>query len=188
MQSIFGALTLLLLIGLVFIRVLLLRRKGMEVVQFGKLDKTDFLIPPFVLFYFYLVFANAFGWPTVSRQEFFHSEIISWVGVFFCLAGLLFFVWGVVSFGKSFRVGIDIDHPDKLVTSGAFAFSRNPLYVAFGLIVLGEFLIFSNWILLLYMIAGFWLFNRQVLKEEEYLKKHYGKEYAEYSRRVRRYI
>ena len=27
----------------------------------GKLDRTDFLIPPFALFYFYLVFAAAFG-------------------------------------------------------------------------------------------------------------------------------
>jgi hypothetical protein len=35
----------------------------------------------------------------------------------------------LVSFGKSFRVGIDIDYPDKLVTSGVFAITRNPICV-----------------------------------------------------------
>src|SRR6266496_1734459 len=107
MPRYFGALTLVLLLGMVLTRTLMMRRRGIEAVQFGKTNKSDFLIPPFALFYFYLVFAAAFGWPTVSRQEFFRSDIISWVGVLFCLAGLLLFLWGVVSFGKSFRVGID---------------------------------------------------------------------------------
>lgn len=156
--------------------------------NFGKIDKTDFLIPPFAIFYFYLVFAAAFHLPTVSRQEFFHSEIISWAGVFFCLSGLLLLLGSLISFGQSFRVGIDTEHPDKLITSGVFAFSRNPIYVAFALILTGQFLIFPNWILLVYLLAGIWLFHRQVLREEEYLKKHYGKEYLEYCRRVRRYL
>ena len=155
---------------------------------FGNLDRKDFLLPPFVLFYFYLVFANALDLPTVSTQEFFHSEIIQWIGVFFCLAGLLLVLWSLVSFGRSFRVGIDTEHPDKLITSGAFAYSRNPIYVAFALILLGQFLIFPNWLLLVYLFAGIWLFHRQILREEEYLKKHYGKEYREYSNRVRRYF
>jgi len=94
----------------------------------------------------------------------------------------------LVSFGKSFRVGIDPDHPDKLVTNGIFAFSRNPIYVAFGLVLLGQFLVFPNWILLVYMVAAIWLFDRQVSREEEYLRNHYGREYLEYCDRVRRYL
>jgi protein-S-isoprenylcysteine O-methyltransferase Ste14 len=188
MPGYFAALTIVLMLGMVVARAMLLRRKGIEAMHFGNLDKTDFLIPPFALFYFYIVFANAFNLPTVSTQQFFHSEIISWVGVFFCLAGLLLLLWSLVSFGQSFRVGIDTEHPDKLITSGVFAFTRNPIYVAFALILLGQFLIFPNWILLVYMIAGIWLFHRQVLREEEYLRQHYGKEYLEYSNRVRRYV
>jgi protein-S-isoprenylcysteine O-methyltransferase Ste14 len=188
MPRYFGALTLVLLLGMVLSRALLLKRKGIEAVQFGKTHKTDFLIPPFALFYFYLVFAAAFDWPTVSRQEIFHSESISWLGVLLCLLGLLLFLWGLISFGRSFRVGIDTEHPDRLITTGAFAISRNPLYVAFGLVLLGQFLIFSNWILLVYLVAGIWLIHRQVLREEDYLKKHYGKEYEEYCKRVRRYF
>lgn len=188
MPRYFAALTIVLTLGMALTRVLLMKGKGIEAMNFGKIDKTDFLIPPFALFYFYIVFAATFHLPTVSRQEFFHAGAISWVGVFFCLAGLLLLLWSLVSFGQSFRVGIDTDHPDKLITTGVFAFSRNPIYAAFAFILLGQFLIFSNWILLVYIGAAIWLFHRQVLREEDYLKKHYGKEYSEYCNRVRRYF
>jgi protein-S-isoprenylcysteine O-methyltransferase Ste14 len=188
MQKYLAALTIVLLLGMVLIRVFVMRRTGTRAMHFGKIDKTDFLIPPFALFYFYTVFAAAFNLPTVSRQAFFQSETIAWVGVLVCLMGLLLLVWSLVSFGQSFRVGIDTDHPDKLITTGVFAFSRNPIYVAFALILLGQFLIFSNWILLVYLGAAIWLFHRQVLREEDFLKRHYGQEYLEYCNRVRRYV
>ena len=188
MPEYFAALTIVLMLGMVLTRVLLMRRRGVQAMKFGKIDKSDFLIPPFALFYFYHVFSNTFNLPTVSTQQFFPSEFISWVGVFFCLAGLLLLLWSLVSFGQSFRVGIDTENPDRLITSGVFAFSRNPIYVAFALILIGQFLIFSNWILLVYLAAGIWLFHRQVLREEDYLKKHYGKEYVEYCNQVRRYL
>jgi protein-S-isoprenylcysteine O-methyltransferase Ste14 len=165
-----------------------MRRKGIEAMKFGEMDKKDFLIPPFALFYVYIVFAAAFNLSTVSRQEFFRSDIVSWVGVLLCLAGLLLVFLSLVSFGKSFRVGIDPDRPDRLVTTGVFAFSRNPIYVAFGFVLLGQFLVFPNWILLVYMIAATWLFHRQISREEEYLREHYAKQYSDYCNRVRRYL
>jgi protein-S-isoprenylcysteine O-methyltransferase Ste14 len=186
MPKYIAVLTIVLMLAMVVSRVRLMKRQGIEAFQFGKIDQKDFLIPPFALFYFYTVFANAFNLPLVSTQEFFHSEVISWIGVLFCIAGLLLFFWSLVSFGQSFRVGIDADQADKLVTNGAF--SRNPIYVAFALILLGQFLIFSNWILLLYLGAAIWLFHRQVLSEEDFLKQHYGAEFLEYCNRVRRYI
>jgi protein-S-isoprenylcysteine O-methyltransferase Ste14 len=188
MQGYLAALTIVLLLGMVLTRVILMRRTGTRAMHFGRIDKTDFLIPPFALFYFYTVFAAAFNLPLVSTQRFFHSEVISWVGVFLCFGGVLLLLLTLVSFGKSFRVGIDIDHPDKLVTTGVFAFSRNPIYVAFGFVLLGQFLVFPNWILLVYLAAGIWLFHRQVLREEEFLRTHHGQEYAEYCNQVRRYL
>jgi protein-S-isoprenylcysteine O-methyltransferase Ste14 len=56
--------------------------------------------------------------------------------------GLLLFVWSLVSFEQSFCVGIDADHPGSLIERGTFAFSRNPIYVALAIILIGEFLIF----------------------------------------------
>lgn len=84
--------------------------------------------------------------------------------------------------------GIDVDQPGKLMTSGVFAISRNPIYVGFGLVLLGEFLVFPSWIPLIYLLAAVWLFNRQVLREESFMREHYGREYADYCRRVRRYL
>ena len=176
------------MIGIVLSRVLLLRRQGVRAMKFGQIDKTDFFIPPFALFYFYVVFASAFDWPTIGRQELFHSGIIAWVGVVLCLAGLSLLLWSVVSFRQSFRVGIDADHPDSLITDGIFAFSRNPIYVAFALILIGEFLILPNWITLVYVVAATWLFHRQVLREEHYLRQHYGQAYVDYCHQVRRYL
>src|SRR5262245_48414722 len=187
MQRLLASLTILLFLGMVITRVLLMRRSGIRALHFGNLDKKDFLIPPFAFFYFYIVFAAAFGWPMVSKQQFFDSDALSWVGVFLCGVGLLLFLLSLVSFGRSFRVGIDTDDPDKLITTGAFALSRNPLYVAFWIVMLGQFLVFPNWLLLVYLGAATWLFHLQVLREEAYLIKHYGREYAEYCARVRSY-
>ena len=58
--------------------------------HFGKIDKTDFLIPPFALFYFYTIFAAAFGWPLVSTRKFFKiRELAAGLGVGLRFSGLL---------------------------------------------------------------------------------------------------
>lgn len=188
MPGYLAALTITLMIGMVLVRVLVMRRRGIAAFHFGKLDRTDFFIPPFALFYIYLVFAAAFGLPLPSAQEFFHSQIVSWAGVSLCASGLILLLWSIISFGRSFRVGIDTTKPDELVTTGAFAFSRNPIYVGFAFILIGQFLVFPNWVLLAYLGAAAWLFNRQVLREEAYLRTHYGSAYEAYSRKVRRYL
>lgn len=179
---------MILLVGMVLTRVLILKRQGVKAMQFGNMDKKDFLIPPFALFYFYLVFANVFHWPGANTWRFFNSDVISWIGVFFCAAGVSLLLWSLISFGRSFRVGIDIKHPDRLITTGIFAVSRNPIYVAFFSVLTGQFLIFPHWIFLVYPGAAMWLIHRQILREEDYLRKHYGEEYAAYCKRVRRYL
>jgi protein-S-isoprenylcysteine O-methyltransferase Ste14 len=188
MPRYFAVLTIVCMLGLVLVRVSMMKRQGIQAMNFGRIDKTDFLIPPFALFYFYLVFAAAFRFPSPSRQELFPSGIVSWVGVFLCLTGLSLLLWTIVSFGRSFRVGIDREHPDQLITIGAFSISRNPIYMAFWIILLGQFLIFPNWLLLVYLGAATWLFHRRVLREEGFLKEHYGQEFADYCKRVRRYL
>jgi protein-S-isoprenylcysteine O-methyltransferase Ste14 len=188
MQGYLAALSVVLLLATVLTRAYLMRRAGTRTIHLGRSDKTDFLILPFALFYFYTIFAAAFNLPLVSSQLFFRSGALAWLGVGLCYAGLLLLVLSLAAFGASFRVGIDTAHPDVLVTSGIFAYSRNPIYVAFGLVLLGQFLVFPNWILLLSLIVGLLLFHRQVLREEAFLREHYGQDYMEYCRRVRRYV
>jgi protein-S-isoprenylcysteine O-methyltransferase Ste14 len=188
MTGYLAALAIVLLLGTVITRLLLLRRAGTHAMHFGELDKTDFLIPPVALFYFYTIFAAAFHWPLVSTQMLVNAGVIAWIGVGLCYIGLLVLFASLVSFGSSFRVGIDVDQPDKLVTTGIFAVSRNPIYVGFALVLVGEFLVFPNWVPLTYLVAGFLLFHRQVLREESFMRQHYSEEYAQYCRRVRRYL
>jgi protein-S-isoprenylcysteine O-methyltransferase Ste14 len=121
MQNYLGALTIALMVGMVLARIAMLRQVGVRAMNFGKQDKTDFLIPPFAFFYFYLVFAKALGWPTVAHQQLFVSSPVGWLGVAFCFGGLLFLLWSLISFGKSFRIGIR-RRPCQ-ATSGTGAFS-----------------------------------------------------------------
>lgn len=187
MQEYLAMITIVLLITMVLFRVSQLRKVGIKAMKFGEMDKKDYIIPPFALLLFYVIFSNTFNWPRLGA-ELFGSKSIGWVGVIFCFFGLSLFLYSLISFGKSFRVGIDEDDPGELITSGAFAISRNPIYTAFALVLLGQFLIYPNWILLLYLIIGFWLLNRQVRLEELSLKKIYGEEYELYCKKVRRYL
>ena len=188
MPQYLAALMVVLLLGAVISRVVLLRRTGTRAMHFGELDKTDFLIPPVALFYFYTVFAAAFGWPLASDRRFFQSTPVAWLGVVLCAVGVLILVASLVSFGKSFRIGIDVDQPGRLVTTGIFAVSRNPIYVGFFVFLVGQFLVFPNWVPLIYLVAATALFHRQVLREEGFMRQHYGQEYADYCSHVRRYV
>ncbi len=187
MQGNIAVTTIVLLITMVIIRSVQLKKFGIKAFKFGEMDKKDFIIPPFAFLLCYVIFSNAINLPQLGT-ELFRNEFVGWIGVVFCLLGLLLFLYSLISFGKSFRVGIDEDNPGSLITTGAFAISRNPIYTAFGLVLLGEFLIYPNWILLVYVIAGYWLFNRQVLLEEQSLIKIYGEEYKQYCKKVRRYL
>ncbi len=184
----FALFTMPVLVGMVIVRVRLLKNQGIKAMNFGKTDKTDFLIPPFVLYYFYLIVARAFNLPFVNGQEIIHINFLPWIGVLLLVSGIILMAFTLVSFGKSFRVGIDEDHPDKLITTGVFAYTRNPIYVAFISVFAGQFLIFPSSIMLAYLIGAGWLINRQILREEDFLKAHYGKEFIEYCGRVRRYV
>ena len=182
------ALTLfLLLIVCVLIRVRVLRSVGIDAFQFGKMDKKDFLIPPFVLLFLYLFVANVFSLPRFGDLPF-RNDILAWVGIGLCALGFALFLWALISFGTSFRVGLDEGSPGCLVTSGAFALSRNPIYVAFFLVILGINLVFPSWVFLIYLVLATFVFNRQVKLEEASLQKLYGIEFDSYCRKVRRYL
>lgn len=168
----------------VITRVMIFKKKGIKAIF---VNPKEIVLFPFILFYFYVVLSATFNLPEVGF-ELYENGVISWIGVILCLLAYLMFLLGMISFGKSFRVGIDKDNPDKLVTSGMFSISRNPLYTAFILLFLGIFLVMPNWILLLYVFAGFWRINEQVLQEEAALKDIYGQEYLDYCKKVRRYL
>lgn len=187
MTGYIAAATLFLLVILVLLRAFQLNKLGIKVIKFGEMDRKDFLIPPFAFLLFYIVFASVFNLPKIGA-ELFHNEFLDYLGVVLCITGIALFIYAIISFGKSFRVGLDEDHPGELVTTGAFSISRNPIYTAFGFVLIGVFLIIPNWIILIYVFIGIWLFNRQIILEEQSLKKIYGEKYIAYCKKVRRFI
>lgn len=121
---------------------------------------------------------------------FFNASILSLaVGLAIAIIGELIRLWGVSWAGSETRttnVGGTF-----LIISGPFAYVRNPLYV--GNILMYTGLGVMSYALFPYLqIAGLLYFLIQyyfiVSKEEEYLRGHFGEQYAEYTKNVNRFF
>jgi len=78
---------------------------------------------------------------------------------------------------------------DHLVTEGAFAITRNPIYLAITLLMIGVGLITGiAWFLLFAVLGAFATQKLAVEPEEKHLEARFGKRYRDYARRVRRWI
>ena len=76
---------------------------------------------------------------------------------------------------------------NRLVTTGAYALVRNPIYSAAMIICTGVILIVGNaWFFILPII--YWIFMTVLMKatEEKWLLDLYGKDYEDYCKRVNR--
>ena len=165
-------------------------RRGVRAIVFGQTDKSDFLLVPLVLAIAYTALAGTFGLPIAPAlvRPFWSSRVPGWLGLVLCAAAVAGIVATLQSFGDSFRVGIDEFKPDKLVTGGVFALSRNPIYTCFLMLLAGLFLVHRNVVIAVAAVLFTLAIHRQVLREEQFLASHYGGEYEEYRRKVRRYL
>jgi protein-S-isoprenylcysteine O-methyltransferase Ste14 len=102
--------------------------------------------------------------------------------------GNFLFVWALISFGSSWRVGIDERKAGALVTGGAFAFSRNPIFVFLDLYFIGTFLINGTLAFLIFAGVTILGIHYQILREERFLLSKYGQAYREYCSRTGRYV
>lgn len=76
-----------------------------------------------------------------------------------------------------------------IVSSGIFAFSRNPIYVSFTLLYLGIALLFDSLLLVLLLVPLLVIVQTGIIKREEsYLERKFGDEYLNYKQRVRRWL
>jgi protein-S-isoprenylcysteine O-methyltransferase Ste14 len=117
-------------------------------------------------------------------------------GVFAYLALPLWIMGGVIvlwSFWNFLAQGrgtpAPIDPPKELVATGFYRYVRNPMYVGVLAAILGHFLWFGYWNLLLYAGIVFLAFHAFVTYyEEPNLKRRFGAAYEDYLRRVPRWI
>ena len=79
--------------------------------------------------------------------------------------------------------------PDALVTTGPFAISRNPIYLADALILMGLSLRWDAPIGVLLVPAFVWLITRRfILAEEARLSDHFGAAFDAYRKDTRRWL
>jgi protein-S-isoprenylcysteine O-methyltransferase Ste14 len=77
----------------------------------------------------------------------------------------------------------------KIVTSGPYRFTRNPMYLSLCLLQLGLGFIFDGWIpLLLTIPLALILQYGVIVREERYLESKFGGQYSTLKKTVRRWI
>ena len=82
-----------------------------------------------------------------------------------------------------------IDPPKEIVATGFYRYVRNPMYVGVLAIIIGHFLWFRYWNLLIYATMVFVAFHAFVtFYEEPTLKRMFGASYEDYLKRVPRWI
>jgi protein-S-isoprenylcysteine O-methyltransferase Ste14 len=77
----------------------------------------------------------------------------------------------------------------KLITSGPFAWSRNPIYLGNTLLVLGAGVYFGNWwIVGMAFVAALTTQKLAIEREEKHMAAKFGAEWENYTKKVRRWI
>ncbi len=141
----------------------------------------------FALFMVLLPWGAAHAW----------ASPVSLGGVWGRIAGATLLLWGLVLwcwcldvFSRKGRgTPFPLDAPRLLVTSGPFAFVRNPLIGGELLVIWGEAMYFAKAGILFYAVLATLVAHLVVVYgEEPDLKRRFGREYEEYCRRVPRWF
>ena len=119
------------------------------------------------------------------------TVFVAYLAASLVIIGCAICVAGVVSF-KLAKTTVNPNKPEqasKLVTSGIYRISRNPMYLGFAFILAGWGVWLSSvWAML--GVIGFigYLTLFQIMPEERALTKLFGDEFTIYKARVRRWL
>ena len=123
--------------------------------------------------------------PLLNRIDPSWIRKIGWV---VAAGGLVLALWGVRSLGRSLTPGTEPLPGAPLVTSGAYAHLRHPIYLGVVVLLAGYALAWSNWTLALVVgLVASAYFEGKARAEERWLVTRYP-EYRDYMRRVRRRV
>lgn len=176
-----------------FIKLFSLKKKGIKVNNLGKKEKKTkkiikieitlkiFTILMFLVEVFSIIIDD--NWYYI-----YESPVLKIIGLILIFLGDVVFFLSVYYMKTSWRVGIDETSKGKLITNGIYRISRNPAFFGFDLTYLGLALVFPNPIMIIFTIILIWLFDDQIMIEEEYLERTYKEEYLEYKKKTKRYF
>lgn len=158
-------------------------KKNMKIssILFGLFVGTVF----FILLPYFLIQLNAyFSLPVYS------SKLFTILGMTLMIVGENIFIYCsrlFLIFGRG--TPAPIEPPKKLVVSGLYKYTRNPIYISYFIIFLGEFLFFGQLLLLIYFFLSIITINLYIkYYEEPILKKRFGKSYKEYFKKIPRWL
>jgi protein-S-isoprenylcysteine O-methyltransferase Ste14 len=104
--------------------------------------------------------------------------------------GLFLILWSILHFVKVKGTPVPFNPPPELVTTGPYAYARNPMLTGVFILLFGFGIFFGSISLVFIFTPLFILFNVFELRaiEEPELEKRLGKEYLEYKKSVPMFI
>lgn len=110
-------------------------------------------------------------------------------GLFFSGIGISILIVAYSAMAKASTTINPSEHTTKIIKSGIYAYSRNPIYLGWFLVMAGSGLIgFSVFALILSLLMIPLLYWAVILEEEKYLERKFGEEYLSYKEKVRRWL
>jgi protein-S-isoprenylcysteine O-methyltransferase Ste14 len=109
------------------------------------------------------------------------------LGTAWFYAGLPIYLLGLIAYVMVW-VGFATTPPDKLVTTGIYRYSRNPMQLSQVVIFLGVGIATASWVFLLLAVVYIVTPLLWVDAEERHCLKYYGDTYREYMKRTPRWI
>lgn len=101
---------------------------------------------------------------------------------------LALMVWSIIVMARAGTTPNPTRPTTALLTTGPFRLTRNPMYLAWELIVIGVGLAANApWVILMAIPAAILTRRLVIDKEERYLDTTFGSEYRDYKSRVRRW-
>ncbi len=132
--------------------------------------------------------------PYLLGEWHFHRPLPYWAiaqaaGVLFICAGLVPLVRSFGEFIRADGTPVPVASPPRLVVSGFYRYVRNPIYVGFLMVLVGEALLFGSRGLLEYTAAA-WCVGAAAVRfyEEPTLARKFGADYQEYRGAVRAWV
>ena len=104
--------------------------------------------------------------------------------------GFLIMFWPVISFFGTRGTPVPFNPPPKLITTGLYAYVRNPMILGLFTFMLGLGVLFGSLSLIFIFTPLFVVLNLLYLKavEEKEMEKKFGEEYLEYKQKVPMFI
>ncbi len=111
------------------------------------------------------------------------------VGIMMAVGGFAFSIFALRTLKSHDTTVNPTKGADKLVTTGPFALSRNPIYLGNTVVTFGLAITFANpWFFITGIIAALATNFLQIVPEEKHLAHRFGKQWRAYKKKARRWI